>query len=125
MLSSTLYLHILYSQLTVIGLILRYNASKYLEMKQLKTTEESSLSNESQLLEQFYTEDVGESEPKEIGACTTCCLQCVTCLSKYSKYLSYCYHNSSRIPVKMQQTVQYPPRVLQSREIFFKSTSIQ
>jgi len=43
-------------------------------MKQLKTTEESSLSNESQLLEQFYTEDMGETEPKEVGACTTCCL---------------------------------------------------
>jgi hypothetical protein len=94
-------------------------------MKQLKTTEESSLSNESQLLEQFYTEDMGETEPKEVGACTTCCLQCVTCLSKY---LSYCHHynsSSNSIQVRKQQTVQYPPRVLLSQEILFKSTSIQ
>ena len=93
-------------------------------MKQLKTTEESFLSNEDQLLEQFYTEDIGETEPKEVGACTTCCLQCTTCVSKY---LSYCHHSSSSsiIPVEKQQTVQYPPHVLQSRELLFKFTSIQ
>lgn len=92
-------------------------------MKQLKTTEESYLSNEDQVLEQFYTEDMGETEPKEVGACTTCCLQCTICLSKC---LSYCHHSSSSIiPGEKQQTVQYPPHVLQSREILYKFTSIQ
>jgi len=102
-----------------VGLILRYNASKYLEMKRLKTTEESIMSNEDHLLEQFYNEDMGEAEAKETAdGCATCCLPCTTCVSEYRTY-----H-----PIAVEKSIirySQPQHALQSQEIIFKFTNIQ